>query len=232
MKPAAPVAQQIVNGGYGLQAILGGSDSTATVLTSTLFYLATHSEAYARLQGEIDAVFVDADGVPDATKRAPMPSLNACMRKRDASPAPSRSLWIAAVGPAGLRSEDHWRPRHPLRNTSPRQHLEHPSRPTQLLRTHRLHPLALAQSRIQGRLGLKLHAAVLNPDAYHPFSFGPANCVGKNLALMEIRTVVFRLLHWFRVSALPGSVVREWEGEVQDWHIVKVPELYLHVETR
>ncbi|MGI4850693.1 MAG: cytochrome P450 [Janthinobacterium lividum] len=37
--------------------------------------------------------------------------------------------------------------------------------------------------------------------AYAPFSTGPYNCIGKNLALMDIRMVIVRLLAEFPVIA-------------------------------
>ena len=40
---------------------------------------------------------------------------------------------------------------------------------------------------------------VHNEQAFIPFSYGPMNCVGKNLALHEIRTVVCALVQRFRV---------------------------------
>ncbi|KAA1467191.1 high nitrogen upregulated cytochrome P450 monooxygenase 2 [Dentipellis sp. KUC8613] len=217
----------------GLQAILGGSDSTATMLTGVFFYLATHPDAYARLQDEIDSAYTEADGVPDATKRAAMPYLNACINE---------TLRLLPVGPSGS-------PRWVPPGSGPKTIGEHviPEGTQVHVNTWSIHrdarnflsPTAFLPARwLKADPNAPSHshsdtrATVLNPDAFHPFSFGPANCVGKNLALMEMRTVIFQVLHQFRVRALPGTVVSEWEGAVQDWHIVKVPELYLHIEAR
>lgn len=41
--------------------------------------------------------------------------------------------------------------------------------------------------------------------AYAPFSLGAFNCIGKNLALMELRTVLSRLFCEFDVSFAPGE---------------------------
>lgn len=35
---------------------------------------------------------------------------------------------------------------------------------------------------------------VKNKDAFAPFSMGPMGCIGKNLALMELRTLTARLV--------------------------------------
>lgn len=42
-------------------------------------------------------------------------------------------------------------------------------------------------------------------DAWAPFSMGPFGCIGKNLAMMELRTVTARLITKFDVSLAPGE---------------------------
>ncbi|KAL2281697.1 hypothetical protein FJTKL_11381 [Diaporthe vaccinii] len=44
-----------------------------------------------------------------------------------------------------------------------------------------------------------------NKQCYHPFSFGVRDCVGKNLALSELRVVISRLLYRFDVELAPGQ---------------------------
>ncbi|KAK5957815.1 hypothetical protein OHC33_001004 [Knufia fluminis] len=46
---------------------------------------------------------------------------------------------------------------------------------------------------------------VKNKDAYAPFSTGPYNCIGKNLALMEVRTITSQIVDQFDVSFAPGE---------------------------
>ena len=46
---------------------------------------------------------------------------------------------------------------------------------------------------------------VKNKDAWAPFSSGPMGCIGKSLALMELRTVTARLVNRFDVSLAPGE---------------------------
>ena len=47
-----------------------------------------------------------------------------------------------------------------------------------------------------------------NKDAFAPFSIGPMGCIGKNLALMEVRLVTAQLVTLFDVSFAAGE-----EGE-------------------
>ncbi|KAG6368859.1 hypothetical protein INS49_003075 [Diaporthe citri] len=44
-----------------------------------------------------------------------------------------------------------------------------------------------------------------NKQCFHPFSFGIRDCVGKNLALSELRVVISRLLFRFDVELAPGQ---------------------------
>lgn len=46
---------------------------------------------------------------------------------------------------------------------------------------------------------------VKNKDAWAPFSMGPFGCIGKNLAMMELRTVTARLISRFDLSLAPGE---------------------------
>jgi hypothetical protein len=71
-----------------------------------------------------------------------------------------------------------------------------------------------------------------NPAALLPFSYGPANCAGKNLALMEMRMVLCWVLRRFRFSKAPGFSYEEWEGKVQDWFVVHQPPLLASISIR
>lgn len=46
---------------------------------------------------------------------------------------------------------------------------------------------------------------VRNKEAFAPFSTGPYNCIGKNVALMELRTLTAHLIRQFDVALAPGE---------------------------
>ena len=71
-----------------------------------------------------------------------------------------------------------------------------------------------------------------NTDAFFPFSYGPANCVGKNLALMEMRMLLTWVLRRFRFSSAPGVTCDEWEGGIKDWFAVRQDALLVSVSLR
>lgn len=46
---------------------------------------------------------------------------------------------------------------------------------------------------------------IKNKDAFAPFSIGPMGCIGKNLAMMELRLLTAQLVTTFDVSFAPGE---------------------------
>lgn len=61
---------------------------------------------------------------------------------------------------------------------------------------------------------------ITNHTAFLPFSYGPANCVGKSLALIEMRMVVALLLQRFDMRFADGWNADEWEEKLEDWHML------------
>ena len=62
-------------------------------------------------------------------------------------------------------------------------------------------------------------------SAYIPFSAGPANCVGKNLALLEMRMVVSAILQRFDLKFAEDYDAKQWEEDMRDYFVIKVGEL-------
>ncbi|TEY35963.1 hypothetical protein BOTCAL_0570g00020 [Botryotinia calthae] len=50
-----------------------------------------------------------------------------------------------------------------------------------------------------------------NSDAFHPFSIGPRNCIGKSFGLLEVKLIIARLLWEFKIEKEP----QEWEWDEQ-----------------
>ena len=73
---------------------------------------------------------------------------------------------------------------------------------------------------------------VHNDAAFMPFSSGPLNCVGRGLAMQEIRMVVCALVQRFRFRLKEGWDVREYERNYKDYFVSTRPELHVVVEPR
>lgn len=50
-----------------------------------------------------------------------------------------------------------------------------------------------------------------NRDAFEPFSLGPRNCIGKNLALVEFKIILARIFFNFNLSLREGQRDMGWE---------------------
>ena len=63
---------------------------------------------------------------------------------------------------------------------------------------------------------------VHNTDAFIPFSYGPANCVGKNLAMQELRLFVCHFVQNLRVEIKDGWDPALWEASLEDKYVTKI----------
>lgn len=50
---------------------------------------------------------------------------------------------------------------------------------------------------------------IKNKDVFQPFSSGPFGCIGKNLALLELRLLTSQLITLFDVSFAPGETGKQ-----------------------
>lgn len=73
---------------------------------------------------------------------------------------------------------------------------------------------------------------VHNADAFIPFSFGPANCAGKNLAMMEMRMVLCLCMQKLQMRFADGWDPQRWHQNVEDYFVAAVGELPVVVVPR
>ncbi|KAH9167155.1 cytochrome P450, partial [Lactarius sanguifluus] len=68
-----------------------------------------------------------------------------------------------------------------------------------------------------------------NTSAFFPFGYGPTTCVGKNLALMEMRMLLCWMLRRFRFSKAPGVTYVGWEERIRDWNVIHHDPLLVRI---
>ena len=90
-------------------------------------------------------------------------------------------------------------------------------------------PSSLASTSSEDRVEF---AFVHNDGAFIPFSYGPMNCVGKGLAMQQMRTVVCALVQKFRVRRMEGWDPRRYEEGFRDYLVANRPELPVVLERR
>lgn len=69
-----------------------------------------------------------------------------------------------------------------------------------------------------------------NKAVFHPFSHGPRNCIGKNLAYAELRMVLARFLYRFDYELLPGQ--DDWHSSQRTFIVWEKPPLMVKLTLR
>ncbi|KAI0265785.1 cytochrome P450 [Gloeopeniophorella convolvens] len=203
-----PIAEVAENGGL---AIVAGSDTTSSVLGAIVHFLLRNPEAYEHLQKEVDAAFPTGEEPLDVVTLSRMEWLNGCI----GSPRKLEKGKGAKV----------------LGN------LVIPEETQVFLHTYSMHrdprnfhnPDAFLPERW---LNTGAPAGEHNTAAFIPFSYGPAICAGKYLALLEMRMVLCWMLRRFRFSKAPGVSYEEWEECVKDWFVVHHEPLQVELSLR
>ncbi|RGP77130.1 hypothetical protein FLONG3_4645 [Fusarium longipes] len=162
--------------------MLAGSETTATLLSGCLYYLLSYPDKMGILLHEIRGKFVKADEIT-FERLADLKYLNACMKEsmRIYPPVPIGSPRLVSSGgqqilgnyiPAATRvSVHHWSTYHSESNFKDADIFV----PERWLKT---------EARYAGDA----------LDALQPFSFGPRNCLGQNMAMHEARLLLATLL--------------------------------------
>ncbi|KAF8070186.1 cytochrome P450 [Lyophyllum atratum] len=206
--------------------IVAGSDTVSPALSSLFHFLMSHPVAYSRLQAEIDDLKANEDGVPGLAK---LPYLNAVINEtlRLVPPVLSGSPRSPLVGsgsymlgsryiPEGTTTNVHvYTLQRDARNFSPSPESFIPERWLPADKQVDLEPnLFKSRERI-----------VHNLDAFIPFSYGPADCIGKRLAMQEIRMVTCAILRRFTLRFGDGYDAKNWETEMYDYFVIRKAEL-------
>ncbi|KAI5120324.1 hypothetical protein M0805_000384 [Coniferiporia weirii] len=206
-------------------AIIAGSDTTATTMSGLFFYLLSNLDVLARLRKELDDAFPLGEGDPfDFTKLAELPYLNAVINEtlRLQPPVPTGLQRAPAIGKGSKQVGHHAIPEGTALNLPPYVYHRDPRyfspKPDAFWPERWLQTPADATE--------KGSSEVVNDiAAFIPFSYGPANCAGKMLALSEIRCVTALLLQRFEMRLAEGYDVRRWNEDLEDSFVLTVGPL-------
>jgi len=210
--------------------IVAGSDTTATVLASLFFYLIRDREKFERLRAEIDRFY--PRGEITTKYFSEMNYLEACINEalRLSPPVPSGSQRAALhpdpsrgkmLGPyyipeGNAASINFLAIQRDPRNFSPFPNTFWPDR------------WLVAKGLIENPVKAEF---VHEPSAFVPFSFGPAGCVGKPLAMLELRMTTAYLVRDLELKFASGYK-ETWESDWKDYFIVMKGELPVIVTPR
>ncbi|KAF7378106.1 hypothetical protein MSAN_00234800 [Mycena sanguinolenta] len=207
-------------------AIIAGADTTATVLANTFFLLLSHPESYKRLQSELDEAFPRGGTEPtDTVLLSRLPYLNAVIKE---------SLRLLPPVPTSLQ-------RAPTIGTGSKvlgDSLIIPEGTSVVVPPYTIHrdPRYFSPSPekyIPDRWLSKDDTKILvTEDAFLPFSTGPANCVGRNLGMLELRMVMAYIMRAFELQFSDGYDKLRWEVDLKDYFVMQKGSLPVKVTRR
>ncbi|EJD01754.1 high nitrogen upregulated cytochrome P450 monooxygenase 1 [Fomitiporia mediterranea MF3/22] len=215
-------------------AIIAGSDTTATTISHIFYYLLSNPSVLGRLRKELDGAFPLGEGDPfDFTRLAELPVLNAVINEtlRLQPPVPTDLQRAPAAGSRYKQIGEHIIPEGTAVNVPPyvlhRQARYFSPIPETFWIDRWLQPSPTTESDSKS----KMHF-VHDTSAYMPFSYGPANCAGKMLALAEIRSVTALLLQRFEISFAHGYDKDQWEKDMKNHFVFRLGELPVVLTSR
>ncbi|CAK7234643.1 hypothetical protein SCUCBS95973_009004 [Sporothrix curviconia] len=208
-----PTAQDRLN----LQAdahliCVAGSDTTAASLTCLFFELVCHPDAAARLQAEIDDYYA---GTPEAGQNhlalSKLEYLQACideaLRLHPAVPGGVQRL----TAPQGLQIGEHHIPGSTV--------VQIPTHTINRDARFFAEPDEFIPERWTSRKDL-----AIEPSVFVPFSTGRYSCVGRQLGLMELRTVTSELMRRYDFRLVPGQDPQDFaRGKVDAFTLACAP---------
>ncbi|KAK0673247.1 putative isotrichodermin C-15 hydroxylase [Cercophora samala] len=172
--------------------IIAGSETTATQLSGTTFYLLKNRDKYERLVKEIRGRFEKEDEI-DLVGVGGLEYLDAVFEEGFRIYPPTPLALPRRVPPKGENIEGYWIPG----NTS----VAVPQWASYQSSANFRDPTKFAPERW---LGDPKYADDVRA-VLQPFSVGPRNCIGKNLAYAEMRLILARLLWNFDLELMPES---------------------------
>ncbi|KAF6798079.1 hypothetical protein CSOJ01_12856 [Colletotrichum sojae] len=198
-----------------------GSETTASTLSGFFFFAGMEVERLRPLVEEIRAAFTD-EGEIDLVSTQHLPYLRACMEET------LRCFPTVVETPPrqspGAMLEGRWVPRGTLIHVNQVSTMRNPAnfvdpeswRPERWL--PKSHPLY--DPRFEAD----------NKAAFKPFSHGPRDCAGKNLAYSEMRLIICKVLHRLDFELVGGQ--ERWYADKHVWSVWEKKPLHVRFRPR
>ncbi|RDW68698.1 cytochrome P450 [Aspergillus mulundensis] len=221
---SAPPGEQALNEDGRLLIITGRQvhDTTGVALANAFYFLTKHPAVYKKLQAELDAAFAEGSETSNINNEAlrKLPYLeaiiNETLRLKPAVP----SGQPRQTPPEGLQIDEVWIPGDTI--------VVVPQYVVQ--RDDRYFPAG--DEFIPERWLDQKDKLVKHEGAFFPFQLGRYGCVGKQLALMEMRLVIARIAREFDIGFAPGQTGEAFDRDAKDTFTFTVGPLMLDFKGR
>jgi cytochrome P450 len=180
-------------------AIVGGSDTTSIALGCLIYYLVAHQDKYKRLQEEV----LEQGGKMDNATLSSLPYLDAVINEALRLMPPVPQGLQRVVPPGGMKLAGKMIPAKTLVSVSPytiQRDARYWGQPDEFI-----------PERWLGE-----GPEPCNKDAFIPFSIGAYSCVGKPLAMMELRVITATVVKNFDISFAKGFDAAGFEASVKN----------------
>ena len=203
--------------------VLAGSETTATALSGIMGNLLRNPDTMEKLLREIRDSFQHVSEI-DAERVSSLSYLGAVIEE-GLRLCPPVALGMPRVVPAGGATvSGHWLPGGTQVSAagfaSNRSSLNFPDSPSTFEPSRWLSRSSTTDAKL---------SSSSTPAAFNPFSLGPRNCLGRNLAYLEMRLILAHLI-WAFDFELQGNVGK-WE-EQKTWILWEKKPLYVRVKNR
>ncbi|KAL9016827.1 MAG: hypothetical protein Q9185_005824 [Variospora sp. 1 TL-2023] len=195
--------------------VVAGSETTATALSAINYYMFKTPHARKKLQEEIRSAFKSYDEI-NATSTAPLKYMEAVCKEAMRLYTPLPLGLPRVVPPGGDTVNGDWLPGGTVVSVNPLAASLSPSNFTD--------PYAFKPERWLGENTRD------NLDAMQAFSMGPRGCLGRNLAWMELRTILAKMHFKYDFKLLNKDL--DWHRDSEMHTLWNKPTLSVHVIPR
>lgn len=199
--------------------IVAGADTTSSILTQIFRVLAKEERILTKLREELDALASGGKAVTVETTKT-LPYLNAVVNEALRLMNPLPTGVHAGTPPSGLTISGTYIPGN-VQVLIPHQGIMTDER-----------YFAKGQEFIPERWTDGWREGVKDRRAYIPFGYGVHSCVGKQLALNEMRLAISTVVSKFELVFGESYDELIWKEEVKDYTILKVGELWVEFVPR
>ncbi|KAH8703479.1 L-ornithine-N5-monooxygenase [Talaromyces proteolyticus] len=199
--------------------VVAGSDTTATTLTAAIFELVRHPEQLDKLREELAPYMTDPTNEVLNEKIANLDHLNAIINETLRLHPPVPSMLQRKTPPEGITIDETYVPGDKI--VSCPQYV--------IGRSEAAYdkPEAFIPERWYLHPGM-----VKDKTAFAPFSTGPYGCIGRPLALLNIRTTLARLVTTFDSSFAPGENGKGFEEKAREKFTLNFGDLMISFKRR
>ncbi|KAI0205168.1 cytochrome P450 [Astrocystis sublimbata] len=195
--------------------IAAGSETTATLLSGATFYITTHPEILKKLEQEVRSTFT-SDKEITLTSVGNLPYMLAVLNETLRRYPPIAGSLPRQTPKGGAMIDGLFVPEDTVVSLY-QWAVNHDKR-------YWTEPEKFVPERWMGDAKYKNDQI----DAMQPFSVGPRNCLGKNLAYAEMRLILARIIFNFNMTIDDDS--RNWMAGQKAYAVWEKPPLNIHLE--